>query len=238
VIAVSEHIRQYTLKNYPGASPEDIVTIHGGASRELFPFAYQPESGWRQQVVQEFPELRDRRWLCLPGRVTRWKGHADFIMLVARLASVQPDIHGVCVGGCRPGSRYQAELESLAQQHDVLDRITFTGNRLDMRDWMAASEMVFNLSNDPPEAFGRTVLEALCLGQPVVAWNHGGAREILASMFPDGAIPPMDQAALFSRARHFLAEPPTVAASDAFSLTGSMQKTVDVYNALMESQPK
>jgi len=237
VIAVSEHIRRYTLQNYPGTRPQDIVTVHGGASRALFPFGYPPASEWRDQVSEEFPELRDRRWLCMPGRVTRWKGHVDFINLVAHLVDEYPDIHGVCVGGCRPGSRYQAELESLAQQLDVLDRITFTGNRLDMRDWMASSEMIFNLSNDPPEAFGRTVLEALCLGRPVVAWNHGGAAEILAAMFPAGAVTPQDQAELVSRTRQFLVEPPGVNESDAFGLEDSMQKTLDVYHTLMEGQP-
>ena len=38
-IAVSDHIRRYTLKNYPLAAEKDVVTIHGGASRLLFPYA-------------------------------------------------------------------------------------------------------------------------------------------------------------------------------------------------------
>ena len=54
-IAVSEHIRRYTLKNYPLASADDVVTIHGGASRELFPYKYQPAPGWKEGIETEFP---------------------------------------------------------------------------------------------------------------------------------------------------------------------------------------
>jgi glycosyltransferase involved in cell wall biosynthesis len=235
-IAVSEHIRRYTLANYPAAADKDIVTVHGGASREAFPYAYRPAPGWRSGVEAEFPELAGKRWLMLPGRVTRWKGHVDFLHLLSALASDLPDVHGLFVGGCRAGSRYEAELQTLAAKMGLGDRLTFTGDRLDIRDWMAESDIVFNLSNDPPEAFGRTVLESLCLGRPMIAWNHGGAAEIMAEMFPAGAVTPLDFLALESRARAFLDQAPLVEESDAFTLEESMNKHLDVYRSLMEGR--
>lgn len=235
-IAVSEHIRRYTLKNYQLASPDDVVTIHGGASRELFPYNHQPAPGWKQGVETEFPELQNKRWLLLPGRITRWKGHVDFMHLIGALARDHPDIQGLFVGGGKAGSRYQLELQALAEKTGIGDRITFTGNRLDIRDWMSASELIFNLSNDPPEAFGRTVLESLCLGRPIIAWDHGGAAEILASMFPQGAVSPLDFQLLEKRTREFLQQPAMVEASNAFSLDASMRKHLAVYQELMMDQ--
>ena len=235
-IAVSEHIRKYTLKNYPLASNDDVVTIHGGASRELFPYDHKPLPGWREQVEVEFPGLRDKRWLLLPGRITRWKGHVDFMHLVGALINDFPDIHGIFVGGGKVGSRYQLELEALAEKTGIGDRITFTGNRLDIRDWMSASEVVFKLSNDPPEAFGRTVLESLCLGCPLIAWNHGGAAEILAEMFPQGAVAVQDFQQLEERARDFLLNKPVVDPSSAFGLEQSMRRQLDVYQELIMDQ--
>jgi glycosyltransferase involved in cell wall biosynthesis len=232
VIAVSEHIRRYTLGNYPDVAQNKVITIHGGASREDFPYGYQATPEWRRATEAEFPQLAGKRWLALPGRVTRWKGHSEFLKLLAKLHRDFPDIQGVFVGGCRPGSRYQKELTEQAQQAGILDRITFTGNRLDIRDWMSAAEIVFNLSSDPPEAFGRTVLEALCLGRPLVGWDHGGAAEILATMFPPGAVPPGNMDALEQRVRLFLAEPPKVPCSDAFGLEESMRKHLRVYEDL------
>ena len=235
-IAVSEHIRRYTLANYPSAAPQDIVTVHGGASRVDFPYAYRPPAGWRDAVEAEFPELAGKRWLLLPGRVTRWKGHVDFLHLLSSLAADLPDVHGLFVGGCRVGSRYEAELQTLARKMGLADRLTFTGDRLDIRDWMAESTLAFNLSNDPPEAFGRTVLETLCLGRPMIAWDHGGAAEIMAAMFPAGAVPPLDFEALEARTRAFLENPPAVPESKAFTLDESMEKHLDVYRYLMQGR--
>lgn len=235
-IAVSEHIRDYTLRNYPAARHGDIVTIHGGINRSDFSYGYQPTPGWRAGVDAQFPALANKRWLMLPGRVTRWKGHVDFMHVVAALKDDYPGLHGVIVGGCRTGSRYQAELEALAARTGIGGRITFTGDRLDIRDWISSAEIVFNLSNDPPEAFGRTVLEALALGRPLIAWNHGGAAEILQQMFPDGAVRPLDYRALHALTRQFLQHPPTVNPSEAFSLEASMQKHLSVYQAVAEER--
>lgn len=233
VIAVSDHIRDYTLHNYPGTDAARVTTVHGGISRQAFPYGHQPPPGWREAACLEFPELSGRRWICLPGRLSRYKGHADFIELVALLRPQIPDIHGVIVGQARPGSRYRDELEGLAERYGVLDRVTFTQARMDMRDWMAASEIVYSLCADPPEAFGRTVPEALHLGVPVLGWDHGGVQETLAVMFPQGAIAPGDRAALLARSLQFLQQRPIVAPSPAFGLRQSMEKTMAVYQSVL-----
>jgi glycosyltransferase involved in cell wall biosynthesis len=233
VIAVSERIRDYALNNYPGTDPARVVTVPGGVDRRVFTRGYRPSADWFGEVYADFPELRGRRWICLPGRLSRYKGHADFIELVARLRQEVPSLHGVIVGQAAPGSRYRDELEGLALRYGVLDRITFTGLRMDMRDWMAASEIVYSLCADPPEAFGRTVPEALHLGVPVIGWDHGGVQETLAAMFPAGAVPPGDRATLLQLSRAFLRQRPAVPPSDAFGLPESMQRTMAVYQAVL-----
>lgn len=236
VVAVSEFMRAYTLEHYPATDPRRVVTIHGGADRAQFPHGHRPDGAWFDSVHREFPALHGKRWLCLPARLSRYKGHADFVRLLARLAAGHPDLHGVIVGGGRPGSRVARELDALAGAEGVADRITRVGARLDIREWLAASEIVFNLTRDPPEAFGRTVLEALCLGRPVLAWDHGGVAEILAAMFPGGAVAPGDQDALLKKAERFLQSPPVVPASDAFSLRDAMQAHIDLYRQLAGKQ--
>jgi glycosyltransferase involved in cell wall biosynthesis len=233
VIAVSDHIREYTLHNYPSTNPVHVVTVHGGISHRVFPFAYKPTQAWQDQAHLDFPELAKRRLVCLPGRLSRYKGHSDFIELVSRLLPDVPDIQGVIVGKAKPGSRYRDELEGLAEKYGVLDRITFVGARLDIRDWMSASEIVYSLCSDPPEAFGRTVPEALHLGVPVIGWDHGGVQETLAALFPQGAVTPGDRRALLDRSRAFLTQKPTVTDSPAFGLRESMEKTMTVYQAVL-----
>lgn len=233
VIAVSDAIREYTLHNYVSTDPKRVITIHGGIDRGAFPHGHRPDAAWFRAAFQEFPELKNRRWLCLPGRLSRYKGHVDFIELLSRLQDRIPDLHGVIVGKARPGSRYRDELEGLAERYGVLDRITFTGARTDMRDWLAASEIVFSLCADPPEAFGRTVPEALHLGVPVIGWDHGGVREVLAEIFPRGAVPPGDRDSLTERTLSFLETHPTVQPSAAFGLRESMDRTLTVYQSAL-----
>jgi glycosyltransferase involved in cell wall biosynthesis len=233
VIAVSNHIREYTLKNYLPPDSPHLHTIYGGTSRSDFPYGYKPSGEWLQSTYSEFPELKNKRILLLPGRLSRYKGHATLIELLAALTSEYDDIHAVILGEAKPGSRYINELEGIAQRHGVSDKVTFCGMRTDMRDWMAASTVVFNLCSDPPEAFGRTMPEALSMGVPVIAWNHGGIKEILRKMYPFGAVQADNFDALVQRTGIFLQQTPMVGKSDAFSLGASMEQTVNLYHSAM-----
>jgi glycosyltransferase involved in cell wall biosynthesis len=238
VIAVSDHIREYTLHHYPSTEPERVITIHGGVSHQQFLYGFEPTPEWRTRVNADFPELKGKRLLCLPGRLSRYKGHVDFIELVARLLPGFPDIHGVIVGKAKPGSRYRDELEGLAERYGVLDRITFTGARMDMKEWLSLSEIVYSLCSDPPEAFGRTVPEALHLGTPVIGWNHGGVQETLEVLFPQGAVTPGNRLELLQRSHDFLTNRPDVPANPAFGLRESMEKTMALYlSARKEENP-
>jgi glycosyltransferase involved in cell wall biosynthesis len=98
VVAVSDRILEYTLKNYPNTDPDRVIRIHGGISRSAFPFGYRPDTDWVDKVHVEFPQLAGKRVLCLPGRLSRYKGHVDFIELLAALAADYPQLHGVVIG--------------------------------------------------------------------------------------------------------------------------------------------
>jgi len=236
VIAVSNHIRNYTLKNYLPAGSPQLHTIYGGTSRDDFPYGYQPSDAWRQSIYAEFPRLKNKRILLLPGRLSRYKGHATFIELLAALHAEFDDIHAVILGRAKPGSRYINELEGLAERHKLSEKLTFCGLRTDMRDWMSASSLVFNLCSDPPEAFGRTVPEALALGVPVIAWDHGGVKEVLQEMFPVGAVEPDNLPALVQKTRDFLQQAPIVKNSQAFSLQTSMDQTISLYHSALKKE--
>ena len=234
VIAVSDHIREFTLANYDFIDAGRIVTIHGGVSDADFPYGHRPDDAWYAGLFEEFPELQGKRILLLPGRLSRYKGHATFIEMIGALLADDPDVHGVIAGQGRPGSRYLAELEGLAERAGVLDNVTFTGLREDIREWMAAADIVYSLCSDPPEAFGRVVPEALHLGIPVIGWNHGGVAETLAAMFPEGAVRPDSRRALLAKTRAFLERRPHVPDSDAFDLRDSMNKTLALYQTALE----
>ncbi len=232
VLAVSDHIRNYTLQNYPRVDPGKVITVHGGIDHDAFPHGYAAGTDWQDKTCRRFPEIEGKRLISLPGRVTRWKGHREFINLVAKIKPLVNNVHGVIIGGITPGSSYQRELLKLSGQMGVAGHITFTGETTQMRDWMAASELVYNLSNNPPEALGRTILEALSLGRPVLAWDHGGAGEILEHLYPRGKVPLMDMDKLLALTIEMLQNPAPVPVARAFGLRESMQKHLAIYQQL------
>src|SRR5206468_4612335 len=57
------------------------------------------------------------------------------------------------------------------------------------------SDVVVSASSDP-EGFGRIIVEAQAMGRPVIATNHGGARETILPDVTGWLVPPRDPAAL------------------------------------------
>jgi len=188
VIAVSETVRDYILTNYPTVPRECISVIYRGVDPKEFHQEYQPTPEWLNKWRSDYPQLIDKFLLLLPGRITRLKGHEDFIELMNELKKKGVPAHGLIVGGAqRNKQNYLAELHRKIDTANLKNDISFTGQRNDLREIMAISDLVFSLSNQP-ESFGRTVLEALSLGTPVVGYAHGGVKEILTALYPMGSI--------------------------------------------------
>jgi glycosyltransferase involved in cell wall biosynthesis len=229
VIAVSESIRQYILKNYPKTPPERIRVIPGGVDPTCFFPSFRPSPEWQQQWQADHPQLADQSLLLLPGRITRLKGHADFINLIASLRSKGVPAHGLIAGDTHPKKRaYLDELHSLVDQLGVCDSITFLGHRKDIREVMATSDLICALSQQP-ESFGRTVLEAMALGKPVVGYDCGGVGELLAAIFPEGKVPLGDLALAGRRTEEILSQKPLPRQADAYTLARTLQAHLDIY---------
>lgn len=200
VIAVSETARRYALDNYPGLDADRVVRIYRGVDATRFNRGFRPSPDWRRRWRAAYPVLGDRPMVVLPGRITRLKGHADFIAAMTDLRASGIDAVGVVVGGVEP--KHRSYQEALAKQAPEL---VFTGHRSDLREIMTQAAAVVSLSTHP-ESFGRTVLEALSLGTPVVGYDHGGVGEILADVYPEGRIPVGDHVAAADRLASILAD--------------------------------
>ncbi len=238
VIAVSDTARRYILDNYPDVDPRRVVTIHRGVDRAEFPYGYRPAADWLEAWYAQYPLLKGRRVLTLPGRLTRLKGHEDFIDLVAALVAKGRDVHGLVVGYLDPArNRYISELQQRVVAKGIADRITFTGQRADMKQIYASSDIVLSLSAKP-ESFGRTVLEALALGVPVIGYDHGGVGEILGKLYPAGRLARGDARALLECTLQLLDTPQPVAESPAFSRSAMLEQTLALYCELAGNSGK
>jgi glycosyltransferase involved in cell wall biosynthesis len=229
VIAVSDTVRDYILASYPETPGTRITVIHRGVDPAEFPHGHQPTPEWRATFEAQFPNTVGKTLLTLPGRLTRLKGHEDFIELMRRLKKRGLPVHGLIVGGATSNKqRYLSKLRMRIRGLDLRDDITLTGSRADLKDIMAISRVVYSLSTQP-ESFGRTTLEALCLGVPVLGYDHGGVGEILARIHPDGQVETGNVNLLEMKTRALLDAPPGVAENDAFALRDMLSKTLDLY---------
>ena len=232
VIAVSNTVRDYILDNYPQCPPERIEVIPRGVDPGEFPRGFRPDAAWRAGFFQQFPQARDRALLTLPGRLTRLKGHHAFIDLIEGLIRQGHPVHGLIVGGEDPRRHaYAQELYQTVTQRGLDRHITFTGARSDMREIYALSRIVFSLS-DKPESFGRTVLEALSMGRPVIGWDHGGVGEILTHLYPAGRIALHEHEALLERTEALLRASAHVPENTTYTLQAMLESKVRLYEAL------
>jgi glycosyltransferase involved in cell wall biosynthesis len=230
IIATSGFILKYITDNYPDVDQNKITLIHRGVSKAEFPFAFRPDEGWLEIWHKQQPTLSGKFILTMPARVTRWKGHEDFLSILARLKQQNIPVHGLIAGG--PHRRKTAYLEELKDKTRALgleQEITFLGHRNDIKEIMSISNIVLSLAKEP-EAFGRTALEALCLGIPVIAYSHGGAAEVLAKMYPQGCVEPNDIAAACDKIISFYKEPVPVADKNFFTLDKMLADTLSLYS--------
>lgn len=234
VIAVSDSVVKYITDHYKNCPPQDIVRIYRGIDPAAFPHNYQPSAQWFNQVFNDFPELENKFLLCLPGRITRLKGHEILIELMQQLHSQYPQLHAVVVGGADVKKQaYLSELQNTIQSKGLADKITFVGHRSDIREWLAFSDIVLSLSNQA-ETFGRTALEALSVGTPVIGWNRGGVAEILSHVYPQGLVEAENEKALVERVKHHIEQPQTVAPVTMFSLKDMCDQTLELYQSVLK----
>ncbi|MEM6679935.1 MAG: glycosyltransferase family 4 protein [Pseudomonadota bacterium] len=195
VIAVSEYTRAMVIERHCVA-PEDIVVIPRGADVEVF--SEDVVGGQRTAGLAERWGLLDdaRPVVMLPGRLTRWKG-AESLIEAAGLLSARrggPDFIVLIVGE-DGGSGYADVLERRIREHGVEDFVHLAGAVSDMAAAYKLASVVVSASIEP-EAFGRVAVEAQAMGRPVVATDHGGARETVAHGETGLLYPPGDTAAL------------------------------------------
>lgn len=231
VIAVSEFIRDHILENYADTDPHRIIVIPRGIDPTQFPHGYQPPDDWLEQWHEQYPALKHKRLITLPARLTRRKGHEDFIEIMAGLRNLIPDAHGLIVGGRDPRRlAYADSLEQQVRSAGLGEQVSFLGHRDDLREIMAISSVVAALSRQP-ESFGRTALEALSLGIPVVGYAHGGTAEILQNIFPDGAVQPGSVNTATERVRQFIQDNRKVPKHDLYTLSGMLNSTLNLYQS-------
>jgi glycosyltransferase involved in cell wall biosynthesis len=235
VIAVSNCCRDYVLASYPDTDPAKVMVIHRGVSHDEFPYGFQPPQQWRDEWYKLYPQLDGPFVVLLPGRLTRFKGHFDFLAAMAKLKFEGIPVHGLIVGGADPNRlEYADSIIHETNRLGIGDDVTMAGHRSDIREIMSVSNAVVSTSIKPPESFGRTVLEAIKLGRPTLGYDHGGVGEVLGTIYPEGRVPLEDTNTLAAKlAMIYRGELAPPKPTDEFDLPTLLTNEIDLYERLV-----
>ena len=244
VIANSAWIAEHIAAEH-GLSPDRIVTIPRGV--DLAQFDADTIIDSRVTGMQSLFGLAgsaETFVAIMPARMTVWKGHAEAIRAVAALpAGLRARIVLIFVGDAQGREAYVRELVSLAENLGIAGQTRILGHVDDVPAALKASHVMLAPSVEP-EAFGRSAAEAGALGLPVIATDHGGARETVIHGVTGLRVPPGDTNALRDAIAAVMEMPEDdrltmgKAAREyirsMFSTTALQQATLSVYQSLLD----
>lgn len=122
------------------------------------------------------------------------KNLRQLIPILAELKAMGHFYHGVVIGeDPSPNHCHTEALVELAHQNGVADRFTVLPPSLDIAQYYKYADVVVTMA--PREPFGRTVVEAIASGVPVIGSNTGGVNEILQNFAPQWTVDSNDAVA-------------------------------------------
>jgi len=141
------------------------------------------------------------------GRIEPWKGQHVFVEAVPAILEAHPHARVLIVGA--PAAKkpeYEIGLRARCRELGIEGQVLFTGARKDVPAVLAASDVLV-LPSATPEPFGRTVVEAMAAGVPVVATAAGGPLDTVADGDTGWLVPPNDPDALAAKVNELLSDP-------------------------------
>ncbi len=242
VIAISDFIAGHVQETYR-VERSRLITIPRGINTENF----DPGNVSAERVIQLVNAWRlpdGVQVLLLPGRLTRWKGHAVLLRALARMQ--RRDLCCVLVGSDQGRTRYRAELENLTNSLGLGEVVRIVDHCRDMAAAYMLADVVVSASTDP-EAFGRVTAEAQAMGRPVVATDHGASRETIISDQTGWLVPPNNPDALAqalevalgidASTRQDLADRARRHVTENLTVELMCERTLAVYESLVDHEP-
>lgn len=227
VIAVSETAARYLKQNFKAYLKAEPVLIYRGVDAQ-FSFGHQVSQTWLNDFNQKTNAEDGVKTVLMPGRLTQIKGVEH---LISWLKSSDHAVKLLLTADAEE-SNYSRQVQQLFHQHHLSDRLVWLGIQRRMADLYASVDLVVSVNNKA-ESFGRTVLEALSVGTPVVAFAHGGVAEVMSELYPAGQVKAGDDEALAERIDAFLLAAPKVQKHAQFSNLTMFEKTTAVYQQLL-----
>jgi glycosyltransferase involved in cell wall biosynthesis len=165
-----------------------------------------------------------------------YKGHADLVDAIAKIAPAVPEAVFLLVG--RDSGTLDA-TRARVRERGIERAVRFPGSRADVADLLRASDLFVHPSHE--EGFSNAILEAMAAGLPVVASDVGGNREAVLDGETGRLVPAGAPAALAAalgelladdRMRKAMGESGRKRATERFSLDRMVAEMESLYESL------
>ncbi|GAA3528203.1 glycosyltransferase [Zobellella aerophila] len=130
------------------------------------------------------------------------KGLSDFVLLAQRLAHSQAAVRCLLIG---PETEEVTRLKHRQAAGDLPDNLIFMGY-MPITAALTQADIVLNLSR-VPESFGRTLLEAMAAGKPVIGYRWEAPAELVMDGETGFLLPPGDIDGVAERIAQLAADP-------------------------------
>ena len=182
---VAGQVRQHVSQSLPATVVYNIVDLD----------RFQPGKSGPADLAKRSDEI----WFGIVGPITPLKGHDIFLDAAEKVGRRLPKARFVVVGNnpyaTQAGSDYEARLLRRVETSSLRDRVRFLGFRQDVPNVLSCLDVLVQ-PNRGPEGLGRSVLEAMACGVPVVAVSHWGPGELIRNGETGLLFPPLDSGAL------------------------------------------
>ena len=198
VVAISKAVEKHLCDG--GVDPLKIRMIHNAVDTDKF-----CSQGRRTDALKKMGASPENRLVAMVGQLVPWKNHDMFIRCAARILQQRPDTMFAIIGDDTFGDNgsYPAYVKRTAEI-TLPGRIIFTGYCFDMATTLEGVDVLLHPASREP--FGRSVIEAMAMGKPVVAVNSCGPAEIISNGEDGILVPEGDVQAMAASAVQLLAD--------------------------------
>ena len=197
-LVVSSVLKENMIEVH-GIPPDKIIKIYNGIETDYYNPVGNEEM--RYKIRREFAVNDGDILIASLGRLVWQKGFEYFLQSIPAIVKDIPHARFMLVGD----GPLKRDLENLVVAKDVRNKLIFTGYRSDIRDMLAAIDIVVIPSI--LEGFPMITLEAMAMEKPLVATAIDGITEQISNGIEGLLIPPKEPAALAQAIKRLVDDP-------------------------------
>ncbi|MBF0308239.1 MAG: glycosyltransferase [Magnetococcales bacterium] len=184
------------LHSENGVAPDHMTSIPTGIDLERF----HPGDKSAARHALGLPETAPI--VGIVATLRNWKGHVYLFQAMAELIREEPSRHLLVVGD----GPQRANLQRLAAELGLTERLIMPGNREDVPLWLQAMDL-FVLPSYAEEGVPQALMQAMATGLPVISTPIGSIGELVIAEQTGLLVPPKQSDALASAIRRLLEHP-------------------------------